>query len=68
MQNEELPIMCVGSWIIYCNPNRKVTPSILESPYVLTSLFCKRLDFALNHQELQLKNINNHKRIKIKSY
>ena len=37
MQEEESPIICVGSLIICCNPNVELIPSILEPSYVVLS-------------------------------
>ena len=36
MQEEESPIIRVGSLIICCNPNVEVIPSILESKSAIT--------------------------------
>ena len=47
MQQEESPIICVGSLIICCNPNVEVIPSILEPSYVVLSPLNQRFDLAL---------------------
>ena len=39
--------MCVGSLIIYSNPNWEVTPSILEPSYVVMLSLHQRFVFAL---------------------
>ena len=54
MQEEESPIICVGSLIICCNPNVEVIPSILEPSYVVLSPLNQRFELA-SHQEQQFK-------------
>ena len=46
IHEDESPIICVGSLIIYSNPNWEVTPSILEPSYVVMSLLYQRLVFT----------------------
>ena len=47
MQEEESPLICVGSLIICSNPNAEVIPSILERSYVALSPLNQRFDLAL---------------------
>ena len=47
MQKEESPILCVGSLIIYCNPNVELIPSILEPLYIALSPLNQRFGLAL---------------------
>ena len=47
IHDDALPIMCVGFLITSSNQNWEVTPSILESSYVVMSLLYQKLVFAL---------------------
>ena len=47
IHDDALPIMCMGFLIISSNQNWEVTPSILESSYVVMSLLYQKLVFAL---------------------
>ena len=47
IHDNESPIMRVGFLIICSNPNWDVTPSRLETSYVVMSLLYQRLSFAL---------------------
>ena len=55
MQEEESPIICVGSLIICCNPNVEVTPSILEPSYLFLSPLNQRFDLALQSPRTAIK-------------
>ena len=56
MQEEESPIICVGSLIICCNPNVQVMPSILEPSYVVLSPLNQTFDLVLKSQRTTVKN------------
>ena len=55
MQEEQAPIIYVGSLIICCNPNVEVIPSILELSYVVLSPLNERFDLALKSQRAPVK-------------
>ena len=57
MQEEESPIICVGSLIISCNSNAEVIPSILEPSYDALSPLNQRFDLALNSPRTTFKKI-----------
>ena len=57
MQEEESPIICVGSLIICCNPNAEVIPSILEPSYVVLSPLDERFDLALKSRRTAVKKV-----------
>ena len=57
MQEEESPIICVGSLIICCNPNVEVIPSILEPSYVVLSPLNQRFDLALKSPRTTVKKV-----------
>ena len=52
---DESPIKCVGSLIIYFNPNWEVTPSILEPSYLVMSILYQRLVFTLKSARTTVK-------------
>ena len=47
IHSDEPPIINVGSLITCCEPSWEVTPSVLESSYVIMLLLYQRLNFAL---------------------
>ena len=47
IHSDEPPIINVGSLIACCEPSWEVTPSVLESSYVIMLLLYQRLNFAL---------------------
>ena len=47
MQEEESPVICVGSLIICCDPNVEVIPLTLEASYVVLSPLNQKFDLAL---------------------
>ena len=57
MQEEESPIICVGSLIICCNPNVEVIPSILEPSYVVLSPLNHRFDLAVKSPRTTVKKV-----------
>ena len=57
MQEEESPIICVGSLIISCNSNAEVIPSILEPSYVALSPLNQRFDLALKSPRTTAKKV-----------
>ena len=57
MQEEESPIICVGSLIICCNPNVEVIPSILEPSYVVLSPLNQRFDLALKSPRATVEKV-----------
>ena len=57
MQEEESPIICVGSLIICCNPNVEVIPSILEHSYVVLSPLNQIFDLALKSPRTTVKKV-----------
>ena len=57
MQEEESPIICVGSLIICSNPNVDVIPSILDPSYVVLSPLNQIFDLALKSPRKTLKKL-----------
>ena len=57
MQEEESPIICVGSLIICCNPNVEVIPSLLEPSYVVLSPLNQRFDLTLKSPRTTVKKV-----------
>ena len=57
MQEEESPIICVGSLTICYNPNVEVIPSILEPSYVFLSPLNQRFDLALKSPSKTVKKV-----------
>ena len=57
MQEEESPIICVGSLIICCNPNVEVIPSILEPSYVVLLPLNQTFDLALKSPRTTIKKV-----------
>ena len=57
MQEEESPIICVGSLIICCNTNVEVIPSILEPSYVVLLPLNHGFDLTLKSPRTAVKKV-----------
>ena len=57
MQEEQSPIICVGSLIICCIPNAEIMPSILEPSYIVLSPLNQRFDLALKSPRKTIKKV-----------
>ena len=57
MQEEQLPIICVGSLIICCIPNAEIMPSILEPSYIVLSPLNQRFDLVLKSPRTAVKKV-----------